>query len=127
VTLQVGIDVVAVEFVRDSLRTLGDRYLRRVYTEQEIEDCRGKDGVSAERLAARFAAKEAAMKALRLPPDEGLDLRTIELVRESGGWTSLRLTGSAADLAARRGIADLAVSISHDGPVAAAVVVASSS
>jgi holo-[acyl-carrier protein] synthase len=125
VTLQVGIDVVAVEFVRDSLRAHGDRYLERIFTEQEVKDCRLEEGISIERLAARFAAKEATMKALRLPRDEGLDLRSIELVREPGGWTSLRLSGGAAALAERQGISELAVSITHDGPVAAAVVVAS--
>jgi holo-[acyl-carrier protein] synthase len=120
--LRVGIDLVSVESVRESLREHGDRYLERIYTAQEIADCRDGDEISAERLAARFAAKEAAMKALRLPPSEGLDWRSIELVREPDGWTRLRLSGRARELADRQGIGSLEVSVSHEGPLAAAVV-----
>jgi holo-[acyl-carrier protein] synthase len=123
--VRVGIDLVDVESVRESLRVHGAHYLRRIFTDGEVADCQAEDGPSAERLAARFAVKEAAMKALRLPPDEGLDLRAIELVRAPGGWTTLRLTGAAAALAERQGLAEFDVSIAHEGAYAVAVVVAS--
>ena len=123
-SLRVGVDLVSVESVRESLRTHGDRYLQRIFTPREVDDCREEGVVSAERLAARFAAKEAAMKALRLPPSEGLDWRSIELVREADGWTWLRLTGRASELAGREGVTELAVSVSHEGGLATAVVVA---
>lgn len=124
-TIRTGIDLVSVEAVRESLQAYGDRYLGRTYTEREVADCQGDSGPAPERLAARFAAKEATMKALRLPPDEGLDWRSIELVREHEGWTSIRLSGRARELAARAGIVHMAVSVTHEGPFAAAVVIAS--
>jgi len=109
--VRVGIDLVDIDDVRESLRTHGDRYLRRIYTEREIEDSRGRP----ERLAERFAAKEAALKVLRRA-DEAIPWRAIEV---DGG--SLRLEGRAAQLA---GDMQLALSVSHEGPVAAAIVVA---
>jgi holo-[acyl-carrier protein] synthase len=109
--LRIGMDLVDIDDVRDSLRVHGDRYLERIYTECEIEDCRGRP----ERLAERFAAKEAALKVLR-EADEPVPWREIEV-----RGTTLRLSGRAAELAAEL---QLAVSVSHEGPVAAAVVVA---
>src|SRR5271156_6975102 len=61
--VRVGCDVVAIEDVQDSLAAFGDRYLRKVFTASEINDCRGSNRVH--RLAARFAAKEAVIKADR--------------------------------------------------------------
>ena len=69
--LRVGIDLVLVDSIREALDLHGDRYLERVYTAQEIADCRDGDDVAPERLAARFAAKEAGMKALRLSRTKG--------------------------------------------------------
>jgi len=107
----VGIDLVDIDDVRDALRTHGDRYLRRIYTDVEITESGGR----AEWLAERFAAKEATFKVLRTA-DEPIPWRAVEVHGES-----LRLEGRAAELARGR---QLAVSISHEGPVAAAVVVA---
>jgi len=119
-SLQLGIDMVSVRSISEALELHGERYLDRIYTPQEIADCRDGDTVAPERLAARFAAKEAAMKALRLPPSEGLDWRSLELVREPDGWTRLRLTGRAAELA---GTDELSVSVSHEDSFAVAVVI----
>jgi len=124
VSLRVGIDLVSVDSIREAVALHGDRYLERIYTPREIADCRDGDEVAFERLAARFAAKEAGMKALRLPPSEGLDWRSLELVREPEGWTWLRLTGRAAELA---GTHELSVSVTHEGPFAMAVVVSGTS
>ncbi|MGB2875131.1 MAG: holo-ACP synthase [Gaiellaceae bacterium] len=121
--VRVGIDLVEVTSVRQSLRTHAQRYLDRIYTEAEVADCRTTAGVRAEGLAARFAAKEAVLKVLR-PGDEGVAWRAIEVVREPAGWTSLRLSGRAAELAEQARITELAVSLSHEGPLATAVVVA---
>jgi holo-[acyl-carrier protein] synthase len=124
VALRVGIDLVPVTTVEDALRAHGERYLARVYTEDEARDCTGADGrVDAERLAARFAAKEATLKVLR-PIDGGIPWRSIEVRRRPEGWVALELTGPAAALAERAGVADLALSITHEGGFASAVVVA---
>jgi holo-[acyl-carrier protein] synthase len=120
---RVGVDLVSVQSVRDSISTHGAHYLERVYTEQEIRDCSTADGVDAERLAARFAAKEAALKALR-PEQEGILLRSIEVKRDASGRVELSLSGAAADLAAKDGLEELALSIAHEGGFACAVVVA---
>lgn len=122
-TMRVGIDVVSVNEVAASIDRFGDRYLRRLYTSHELEVCSGATGVRARGLAARFAAKEAVIKVLR-PEDGALAWRDIELWRHESGWCEIRLHGSAADLAAEAGLGALAVSITHDRDVAAAVVVA---
>jgi len=122
--VRVGIDLVSVESVRDSISAHGERYLKRVYTERELRDCGTADGVDPERLAARFAAKEAALKVLR-PDDEGIPWHTIEVRRHPTGWVDLELSGPAAALATQAGVTELALSIAHEGGFATAVVIAS--
>jgi holo-[acyl-carrier protein] synthase len=120
---RVGIDMVSVEAVRESIREHGDRYLERVYTENELSDCHTDQGILAERLAARFAAKEATLKVLR-PNDEGVPWRSIEVRRDPRGWVELELSGQAASLASAAGLTELSLSITHEGEFAAAVVLA---
>jgi holo-[acyl-carrier protein] synthase len=121
--IRVGIDLVSVDCVEESIRAHAERYLERVYTERELEDCRTATGVDPERLAARFAAKEATMKVLR-PDDEGIPWRAIAVQRDPSGSVDLELSGRAAALAADAGVAELAVSLTHEGAFAAAIVVA---
>jgi holo-[acyl-carrier protein] synthase len=121
--LRVGVDLVSVDSVRESLATHGEHYLRRVYTEREVRDCTGPDGLDPERLAGRFAAKEATLKVLR-PGEVGIAWSTIEVRRDSEGWVALALDADAATLAADRGIDELALSITHEAGFASAVVVA---
>jgi holo-[acyl-carrier protein] synthase len=120
--IAVGIDLVSVPDVRQSCCDFGERYLRRVYTAHELEEC-GQSADPAPRLAARFAAKEATIKALSVehaqPP-----WTSIEVWRHPRGWCEIRLTGQAARLAAERRIDRIAVSLSHEGDMAAAVVLA---
>jgi holo-[acyl-carrier protein] synthase len=121
--VRVAIDLVSVASVRDAIQLHADRYLRRVYTEQELADCSGVSGApDPTRLAARFAAKEAAMKVLRAG-DTGLSMRSIEVRRSPDGWVDLALSGMAADLARERGLSGFALSVSHEDDYAAAVVV----
>ena len=122
--MRVGIDLVSVESVRDSISAHGERYLKRVYTERELHDCGTADGVDPERLAARFAAKEATLKVLR-PNEEGVRWSSIEVHRSPSGWVDLVLSGRAAQLAADAGVTELTLSIAHEGGFACAVVVAS--
>jgi holo-[acyl-carrier protein] synthase len=79
--------------------------------------------VRAASLAARFAAKEATLKVLR-PVGHQPDWRSVEVRRHAGGWCTMALSGHAAVLADEAGIAELAVSLTHEGDVAAAVVIA---
>jgi holo-[acyl-carrier protein] synthase len=116
--LRVGIDTVAVDAVRAALDAHGERYLERVYTARERADCDG----DPERLAARFAAKEATVKALRAG-EGGVPWSAIEVRRHPSGHPEMALTGIAAELAAEAGIGELAVSLTHEGGLASAVVV----
>ncbi len=122
-SVRVGIDLVSVESVRESIQTHAEHYLERVYTKREVEDCSTADGVDPERLAARFAAKEATLKALR-PNKLGIPWYTIEVRRHPAGWVDLELSGPAAALATQAGITEFALSIAHEGGFATAVVIA---
>jgi holo-[acyl-carrier protein] synthase len=122
-TIRVGLDIMAADQVADSIERFGNRYLERVYTEHEIASCTGVTSLAVEGLAARFAAKEATIKILR-SGDYQPDWRSIEVHRSPEGWCDLSLSGHAASLAHRAGIAELALSLTHEGGVAAAVVIA---
>ena len=116
----VGIDVVLVErFARALART--PLLAERLFTEAELNTPSGNPR-SPESLAARFAAKEATIKVLR--PNHWLDWRSIEVIRKPPGFTELLLSGEAAELAEAAGLDDFAVSLSHEGHYATAVVVA---
>ena len=122
--IRVGLDLVAVETVEESLHaTHGERYLERLFTEREVADCRTAAGIDPERLAARFAAKEATLKVLPAA-DVGVPWQDIEVRREASGRVHLELHGRAAELATEATIVDLALSLTHEGGFAAAVVVA---
>jgi holo-[acyl-carrier protein] synthase len=122
--INVGIDVVSVDDVSRSLERFGERYVRRVFTQHEAEYCRAGVGrAAAERFAARFAAKEATLKALQ-PETPSADWRSIEVRRHGSGWCEVVLHGEAAALAVRQGVRTLALSMSHHAGSATAVVVA---
>ena len=99
----VGVDLVQVSDIARSLEALGERYIRRIWTEDEIAFCTSSPELSTARFAARFAVKEATLKALRLH-DHGLDWRAIEVRQTPAGWCELQLHGDAAALATLLGI-----------------------
>jgi holo-[acyl-carrier protein] synthase len=121
-SVSVGIDLVRVGDVRSSIERFGDRYVARLFTEDEIAYCRAAPELAAERFAARFAAKEAVIKALRV--EERPDLRAIEVRRAPAGWCDVTLHGEAKELSEAAGIIAWSVSMSHHGEYATAVVVA---
>jgi len=121
VHLVVGIDLVQISDVARSLDALGDRYMRRLFTDGEIAYCTASPEMSSARFAARFAAKEATLKALRLH-DHGLDWRAIEVRQTPAGWCDLQLHGEAAALADRAGWISASLSLSHEGDYATAMV-----
>jgi len=123
--MEVGIDLVQVSRVEASLARFGERFLRRVFTDTEIAYATSAPTRTAERLAARFAAKEAAIKALDLADRQvGIGWRQIEVAREQSGKCRLILHGAARDAAADAGVAELSVSLTHEGDYSAAVVLA---
>jgi holo-[acyl-carrier protein] synthase len=116
--VRIGCDVMDIENVQDSLATFGDRYLRKVFTAGEIDDCQGHN--RAQRLAARFAAKEAVIKAFA-EPDMSFPLREIEVIRD-GSLPLLRLSGTVAQRAQHQGWLSSSLSLSHAECHAMAVV-----
>jgi holo-[acyl-carrier protein] synthase len=122
--LRVGIDLVSIDAVEESVRIHAGHYLRRVYTAREVRDCRAPDGAPDPRKLARyFAAKEAALKVLDVD-DESVPWPSIEVRTDHLGSLSIELTGAAEQLARQRGVTELELSITHEGPLAAAIVVA---
>ena len=111
-----GVDIVEIDRVADLLARHGDRFRQRVYTDREWHDSGGR----VESLAARFAAKEALIKALgsREPA-----LREIEVVRPERSQPTMRLWGRAAEIARTLAVRELSVSLSHGRDHAVAVVV----
>jgi holo-[acyl-carrier protein] synthase len=121
--LRVGLDLVQISRIRESLERFGDRFMRRLFSDDEISYALQGDSQSAERLAARFAAKEAAIKAFALG-EVGVGWREIEVRKLPGGACRLMLHGTAASKAAELGVREISLSLSHDGDYAGAVVTA---
>ncbi|GAB3611855.1 holo-ACP synthase [Humibacter ginsengisoli] len=122
--MRVGVDAQPIGEVADAMSSHGDRYLNRLFTEQEIAACGGREGrVAAASLAARFAAKEATLKALRVT-DRVPGWQEIEVVSEQSGPVGLRLSGLAGELAAEAGLTEFEVSLTHASDLAIAVVIA---
>jgi holo-[acyl-carrier protein] synthase len=117
-----GIDLEETARIRESIEKFGDHFLRRIFTEQEIAFCRGKVN-EAERFAARFAAKEAAFKALQGEWSKGLKWVDFEVVITPCGAPVLLLHGKARDLAAEKGVVRSHVSFTHTREMVSAVVV----
>jgi len=117
----VGTDIVPVARIAALMAAAGTRFVQRWFTQAEISYCLAKAEPSRH-LAARFAAKEAVVKAL--PPWDGpLPWRSVEIVNDARGAPTVRLTGALAEAAARAGVGDgdIVVSLSHCDSYATAI------
>ena len=119
VNVAIGVDMIEVERVRKVFEHHGERFLRRVYTEDEIRQCRGK----AARLAGRFAAKEAISKALGTGI-HGVSWREMEVVQLRSGRPTVRLYGIAKLRALQLGLSAFDVSIADLAQFSIAIAVA---
>jgi holo-[acyl-carrier protein] synthase len=117
-----GIDIAEVPRIRHSIERFGDRFLKRIFTEGEIRYCDSKAN-RVERYAARFAAKEAAMKALGTGWNHGVRWRDCEVTRLPGGRPTIQFHGRAAEFAAKLGVRNASVSLSHTKEQAIAQVI----
>lgn len=117
-----GVDIAEVERIKAAIERHGETFLKRVYTVAErayCEEFRNK----YERYAGRFAAKEAAMKALGTGWRRGVRWVDFEVVRELGGRPTVRLDGEAKKIAGDLGVKRIALSITHTEAIALAQVV----
>src|ERR1700746_2150784 len=105
-----GIDIAEVPRIREAIERHGERFLKRVFTEGEIQYCESKAN-RVERYAARFAAKEAAMKAIGTGWNHGVRWRDIEVSRMPGGRPTITFHGKAAEFAAMLGARHVALSL----------------
>lgn len=117
----IGIDIVDIARVEALLQRHGMRFLQRICTPGEIETCLGRHDVAA-CIAGRFAAKEAAFKALSAGRSSGIAFKEI-LVSAAGANPQLHFTGKAHSRAGQLGISRSHLSISHDRGCAVAVVI----
>ena len=120
--VRTGIDLIEVTRVAASIDRLGERFLKRVFTDAEIRYCRSKHNF-AERFAARFAAKEAALKAIGTGWRGGVAWKEVEVRREPGGRPTIAFTGRAGEYAARLGMSRASLSLSHTAEHAIAQVI----
>ncbi len=116
-----GIDVTEIERIRTAHSRYGRRFLDRIFTSGEQAYCLAKRN-SAESLAARFAAKEAAAKALGTGISRGVTWLEFEVMREPSGRPTLRLHGRALQIAARLAVDRIALSLTHTDTLAMANV-----
>ena len=120
--VSVGVDLVDVPRVARLLQNAGAA--RRLLTASELAYCTARPRGAAEHAAARFAAKEAVLKALGTGLRDGLRWVDVEVVNDAGGRPWVRLHGAARALAARRGLRAIEISLSHTADLAVAHAVA---
>jgi holo-[acyl-carrier protein] synthase len=117
-----GLDIAEVDRIQAAIDRHGRSFINRIFTTAEIAYCE-KHRNRAERFAGRFAAKEAAMKALGTGWSHGVRWVDIEVVRERSGKPTLKLSGASREIANRLGAKNIALTITHSGNTALAMVI----
>jgi holo-[acyl-carrier protein] synthase len=117
-----GVDIAEVDRIAAAIERHGRAFLKRVFTPAEIAYCE-RHRNRAERFAGRFAAKEAAMKALGTGWTQGVRWVDVEVVREPSGKPTLKLSGASRAIADRLGVKNIALTITHTGNTALAQVI----
>jgi len=117
-----GVDIAEVGRIKAAVERFGERFLKRVFTPAEVRYCMGKLN-AAERLAARFAAKEAGMKAIGTGLRHGVTWQDVEVLRLPGQRPILKFSGKAAEFADRLGCKRTHLSLSHTKEQAIAHVI----
>jgi holo-[acyl-carrier protein] synthase len=119
--LRVGVDAVGVERVRTVIGSDDDRR-RSIFTQREIDHCRGRRR-EHEHLAARFAAKEAVLKAFGTGVSRRMRFTDVEVLNERSGRPRVVLDGAVAEFARNHGLAQLDVSLTHTEGLAVATAI----
>lgn len=110
--LGIGTDIIECPRIGKMIEQHGELFLRRVYTEREIRYCQSRKH-AIEHFAGRWAAKEAILKALGTGWSRGIGWTDLEVRNVAGGQPKVLVGGEAKEIARRRGISDILVSISH--------------
>jgi len=123
-----GTDICEINRIGETYEKYGNRFLERVFTESEIDYCIQKTKLIPQRLAVRFATKEAASKALgvgvnKLGWDRGIDWKDVEILRDEKGAVCIKLYGKAKELEEKFGINSWAISVSHSKDNAVSTVI----
>lgn len=122
VIVGLGLDIAEIDRVEQALTRRGDAILHRLYTAREVAYCESHKN-KFERYAARFAAKEAAMKALGTGWRRGVRWRDIEVVNAPSGKPTLGLQGAARHIADQLRVRNISLTITHSGNLAVAQVI----
>jgi holo-[acyl-carrier protein] synthase len=122
VIVGLGLDIAEIDRIEAAITRHGTPFIERLFTPAEVDYCESHKN-RYERYAARFAVKEAAMKALGTGWRHGVRWRDIEVTRQPSGKPGLRLEGVARALAERLGVRHITVSITHSGNLALAQVI----
>lgn len=117
-----GLDISEIDRIEAVISRYGTSFLERIYTPREVRYCEGHKN-KFERYAARFAAKEAAMKALGTGWRFGVRWRDIEVANAPSGKPTLNLAGVSREIADRLGVKNIGLSITHSGNLALAQVI----
>ena len=119
-----GIDLVDCKRLAEAIGRHGERFLNRIYTQNELAYCRGRKR-ELEHLAGRFAAKEAVLKLLGTGWKDGIAWTDIEVVNTPSGKPLVKLTGQCRLIADQQGLSSILISISHIDTHAIASAIAS--
>ncbi len=119
----IGVDIVEVDRIGGIIARHGDRFLRRIFSEKEVLYCR-RCAHPEQRFAARFAAKEAVLKALGVGWQKGASFRDVEVRTNELGAPTVELGGRTREISCQLGVERVLVSLSHDRTYAVAHVVA---
>lgn len=120
-----GTDIISVARIKNSITELGETFIKRIYTDEEINYCESKRMCKFQSYAARFAAKEAMYKALSPESADNVSWHDLEIVKKKNGKPVAKLSGRLKDEADKKGISDvdIDISLSHDDSYAIATVV----
>ena len=118
----IGTDIVKISRVEELISRYGDRFLKRLFLPAEINYCQPKKR-PAIHFAARFAAKEAMLKALGTGLSQGISWKDMEVCRQSGAAPEFSFSGRVAELCRERGITSSMISLSHEHEFALAFII----
>ncbi|OGX52738.1 MAG: holo-[acyl-carrier-protein] synthase [Omnitrophica WOR_2 bacterium RIFOXYB2_FULL_45_11] len=114
-----GIDIIEISRIKNAVLRWKDSFLKRIFTENEINYSQARK-FSYQHLAARFAAKEAVLKAIGDSSIHQINLREVEVLNDKSGKPFIRLSGAAKKIKEKKKISDIIISMSHTHKLAVA-------